>query len=153
MNVYLLPGLAAGPVVIRHLIQRVPMELLDVPTHPDRFTPREVIAHLADWETILREDRVKAAVTKPGSDILAFDEGERAIQLRYSTWDINESISRFSAEREKTIELLRQLSQEQLLQTVTHPERGIQSAYDILNMMLGHDAYHAEQLCAVLSIN
>jgi len=78
MHAYLYPALSATPDIFSQIIAKVPTDKLDVPTHEGRFTPREVIAHLADWEVILREERIVAPVQSPGKSVNAYDEGELA---------------------------------------------------------------------------
>ena len=149
MNFYLFPGLQFGPRIIRRLLEQLPPECLDRPLDPERFTPREVVAHLADWEPIMRE-RVRLAVTTPGVVIPAYDEGQMAIDHAYAATDPVEQAELFARERQLTIEYLRTLAAEDWPLQVQHPERGPQSAEDLANALLGHDLYHVEQLSAYL---
>ena len=50
MNFYLLPAIESGPKVVARLIQLIPNYRWDIHGDPNRFTVREVVAHLADWE-------------------------------------------------------------------------------------------------------
>ncbi len=150
MNAYLFPALEASPDIFASLISRIPAEKLDTATHAGRFTPRQVIAHLADWEHILREERIVTPVSIPGSPVNAYDEGERAIERNYDATDVQEQIALFRAERMKTIEVLKGLSRVQLASTMIHPERGVSSVNDLANTMVGHDVYHIKQLTDLL---
>lgn len=149
MNFYLLPSIEFGPCVIRRLLHQLPPECLDQRLHPDRFTPREVLAHLADWEPIMR-DRIRIALAHPGSEIPAYDEGQMAIDHRYGELDPWEQAELFVRERRATAELLRGLKEPDWEKTVLHPERGIQSVEDLANTLIGHDLYHVEQLTEYL---
>ncbi len=150
MNPYLIPGLKLSPDVFRRIIDRIPDDKLDVPTHPDRFTPREIIAHMADWEPILRDERIKCALERPGEEFLAYDEGDRAQAQNYAATDVNEQLRKFEIERAETVALLRKLEPESWDLMAHHPERGNLRLSDMANMMVGHDVYHLEQLSAVL---
>ncbi|HWA82928.1 MAG TPA: DinB family protein [Fimbriimonadaceae bacterium] len=149
MHFYLLIGLKAGPNVIGRLVELIPEKDYDRPLSEDRFTPREVMAHLADWEPILR-DRVRTAVENPGATIAAHDEGQMAIDHKYAESNIGEQTRLFQEERAKTVAYAENLTPEQLCQAVMHPERGRLTTEELIGMLLGHDMYHVEQLVAYL---
>jgi hypothetical protein len=149
MNPYLLPGLEAGPLVIRRLLRQIPASRLDEPLTADRFTPREVIAHLADWEPIMR-DRIAAGRAHPGSTIEAYDEGAMAQDHDYAHSDPTVQCDIFERERSLTLVFVRILTAGDWDKTVMHPERGPLSVADLANLLLGHDLYHIEQLSAYL---
>lgn len=145
MNFYLLPTIEFGPRVLRRLLDQLPADALDRSLYPDRFTPREVIAHLADWEPIMRE-RIRTALTQPGATIPGYDEGQMAIDHGYAQADPVEQAELFIRERRITAELLRSLQPGDWEKRAFHTERGEQSVEDLANCLLGHDLYHIEQL-------
>lgn len=149
MNAYLLPTLEFGPLVVRRLLAQLPADRLDARKHPERFTAREVIAHLADWEPIMR-DRIRIALDQPGAEIPAYDEGQMAIDHRYAEQDPAAQADLFIRERAETAALLRGLASEAWEKHAFHPERGRQSVEDLANLLLGHDLYHIEQLTEYL---
>lgn len=149
MHAYLFPGLEAGPRTIQRLIRKIDLELMDVPTHPERFSPRYVVAHLADWEPISR-GRMQAAVEAPGSPVPGIDEVVRAKEQGYANWDPHEQAEAFLLRRAETIAFLKSLAPEDWSKTAVHSERGEMTVYDYANMELGHDLYHVIQLCSVL---
>lgn len=149
MHPYLYPGLRVSPKVVAQFLERIPEDRMDVPTYPERFSPREVIAHLADWEPIFVQ-RMQQTIDQPGSTILGIDEGEMAIRNNYSASDWREQLSIFVAEREKTISFIQALTPEQLRIEAVHDEKGPLAVEDHANMLLGHDLYHIDQLFNVL---
>lgn len=149
MHAYLLPGLRAGPIVVRRLFERIPKSRWDEPTPGDRFTPREVVAHLADWEPILLQ-RLVSGVERPGSSVEAYDEGARAIDEGYAQSDPGEQLKRFDSARAVTVRYVEGLAPELFANTVRHPERGEMTVEDQANLLLGHDLYHLEQLSGFL---
>lgn len=151
LNPYLFPGLERSPQIMRDLFALIPGDLLDVPTYPERFTPREVIAHLADWESVLRDERLVEPARNPGCAVSAYDEGDRAIDRGYSGLDVATQLEIFAAERAKTIAFLKGLDPEAWLATMVHPERGEMTVSDVANSLVGHDAYHVEQLVHVIA--
>src|SRR5580658_3284647 len=105
MNPYLLPAIESGPKVIELLLKQIPPAMWDTALDPDRFTVREVIAHLADWEPIMRH-RIQLAVDAPGSTIEAHDEGQMAVDNGYDRLDPAEQAELFRHERHITAEYL-----------------------------------------------
>lgn len=150
MNPYLLPVLDFGPLTLQRLLAKIEPHRMDESLSPDRFTPREAIAHLADWEPILR-GRLETAVDTPGATIAAYDEGARAEDMGYRSWNVSESADKFLAERRKTQAWLKTLKPEDWDKSVVHPERGVLTVRDLANMLLGHDLYHIEHLTQYLS--
>jgi hypothetical protein len=149
MNPYLLNTLEIGPVVVRRLLDQVPGNRLDEALVKGRFTAREVIAHLADWEPIMR-GRILTTATSPGATIEVFDEGEMAIRNKYASTDPWEQCDLFQRERHATAAFVRSLEPDDWQQITHHPERGPLSAEDLTNLLLGHDLYHIDQLSAYL---
>ena len=150
MHAYLLPCLDFGPAVVDRLIRSIPVSKYDKAAGEGRFTPREIAAHLADWEPIMR-DRIKTAVDSPGVAIAAYDEEQMAIDHGYASSDIRQQCDLFITERRKTTAYVKSLTPDLLQQAVTHPERGRQTVEDLAGMLLGHDMYHIEQLSSLLS--
>src|SRR5437660_10630853 len=117
MNFYLLPALDLSPAVFRRLMERIPPSRLDMAVVPGRFTPREVVAHLADWEPIMR-DRIAAAVNRPGSTIEVFDEEAMSVEHGYANSNPAEHLALFTSERAKTVALVRAIQSAQSRPTV-----------------------------------
>ena len=145
MNPYLLSVMEFGPKVVAGVFSRIPAALWDTPIAVDRFTPREVIAHLADWEPIVLE-RMKTAFTAPGSTVQPWDEGLMAVTNGYRKLDPLEQLQLFTQRRADTANWLRSVPVALWSQAVLHPERGRLSIEDQANHVLGHDLYHIEQL-------
>lgn len=148
-NAYLFEGLEGGAASLAAIARRIPAAKWDIPTGEGRFTPREVVAHLADWEPRLR-GRVEAALRESGALIEVWDEGELAIENRYDQSDYLEELGRFQTERSKTIALLRELQKEDFEKRFEHPERGLLTIEDQAAFFMGHDLYHCRQLSALI---
>ncbi len=147
-NPYLLPGLESGPIVVARIAETVPADHWDTPTAPGRFTPREVVAHLADWETELLK-RMQIAKATPGAEVMAYDEGVWAVEHGYASTDPKEQAALFRSRRSQTLAWLKALEPADWTLTFLHPEQGAKTIYDCACMMLGHDLYHIEQLSGV----
>jgi DinB superfamily len=149
MNFYLIPGLEKGPIVLTRIASMVPASLWDTPTGPGRFTLREVAAHMAEWEPIMR-GRIEIAAAKPGAILKVYDEEQMAIDGAYHTLDPLEQLQKFTHERAITTALIKALEPSCLKNIVMHPERGEVSAEDLANFLIGHDMYHIEQLLTLV---
>lgn len=149
MNPYLVPALEASCSVFERLLTLIAESRLDEPLVAGRFTPREVMAHMADWEPIMRE-RVLLAVRAPGSTIEVYDESAMATTHGYSATDPVEQFRLFHRERRATVAAIGAIDANDWSKVVSHPERGPLSAADLANLLLGHDMYHIEQLTAYL---
>lgn len=145
MNAYLFPGLEFGPRIVERLVAQIPAARYDEQTNPERFTLREAIAHLADWEPILRA-RIEKAIVEPDSPVAGIDEGIRAEEQGYGSWDVTEQLAVFRQERAKTIGYLRGLAAEDWSRAIVHNEKGRQTVSDQANQLLGHDLYHIDHL-------
>ncbi len=121
---------------------------LDLATDPGRFSPREVVAHLADWEPVFLE-RMKSALSNPMGRIEAYDEGQWAIDHDYASSDVHVQADLYLARRQETVQWLNALYPDQWKLQFEHPERGPLSVEDTANMMLGHDLYHIRQLTEI----
>ena len=149
MNPYLMPALEKGPQAISRLVQAIDPKRLDERLDPERFTPREAICHLADWEPFWKE-RFEAGRDHPGSRIVSYDEGKMAIDGKYAERDALAEARRYVAGRKVVIALVSALKQDDWGKTIDHPERGILTLEDLANTILGHDMYHVEHLSAFL---
>lgn len=149
MNAYLFPGLEYGPRIVERLVAQIPVGRYDEKTNPDRFTLREAVAHLADWEPILRA-RIAKAIAEPDASIQGMDEGLRAQEMGYKDLDVRVQLATFTTERNITIAYLRSLKPEDWSKAITHNEKGRQTVSDQANQLLGHDLYHIDHLMEYL---
>ncbi len=91
-------------------------------------------------------ERFRQAVDRPGSTIISFDEGERAILHRYSEANVSESLQAFREGRRETIACLASLSDQEWNSPATHEARGPFSVIEQAYQMMTHDLYHVEHL-------
>src|SRR4051794_26998150 len=123
MNPYLLISIETGPELIDRLFRRIPRDAWDRRLDPDRFTAREIIAHLADWEPEFR-GRMLTAKSQPGAPVEVYDEGEWAIEHGYADKDPQSEMKSYRAGRKDTADFLRALDMSDFDLYVVHPEGG-----------------------------
>jgi len=137
---YVINGLAAAPDAQAALCGRV-TDWDAKPFGEDRFSVRESLAHLADWEEIwlMRAQRTLAE-DKP--NLPGIDEGEMAVRNNYAASDPAASLRRYRESRKELVELFRGLSDEQWHRTFTRDDVGEVTLFELAAMILGHDGYH-----------
>lgn len=149
MQAYLLKGLELAATTYGRLLDAIPPARLDESMGDGRFSPREVIAHVADFEPIFLE-RCKVAISTPGAVVPLRDESQMAIDNRYAESDVQERLKAFQSARAATVDFLRNLTSDEHKRDFTHPLHGRITLADMAGMVSGHDHYHLEQLSAFL---
>ena len=150
---YLLIGLAATPPVLASMLEPVPVTDDRWTRRPvaERFTLREMVAHLADWEVIFR-CRMERTLQEEHPALASIDEEQLAIDHDYASCDPHAQLDLYLAERKATVQFLRGLSEEQWLRWGSRlPAAPQVSIADTAVLMLGHDAYHRQQCAEWLS--
>lgn len=133
------------PALLKAAFLRLPREQWDVPTGPDRFSPREVIMHMTFWEPVAR-GRMEQARLADGVEVPDWDEDQDAIDNAYHTLDPLAALERFAAEREMTMTFFESLGDGEWEKSFVHPVKGRLTIFGWGATMLGHDLYHLHQL-------
>ncbi len=148
-NPYLFQGLLLSPETVARLVSVAPKEAWDTHRDEKRFTFRESVAHLADWEPIFF-DRIRTAVDTPGASIPGYDESVIAEQHGYVDLDPAPEAETFRVRRAALVAYLKALKPDDWSKTAIHSERGEMSVYDWANTIIAHDIFHIEHLCRFL---
>ncbi|HWD38887.1 MAG TPA: DinB family protein [Fimbriimonas sp.] len=148
-NVYLVPALRAAPSIVRKLVKTAGPEVFDWKTDPERFSFREAIAHLADWEPIMLE-RLRQAKERPGSTLTAYNETQRAREQNYGASNPLQKVEEWAQLREQTVKWIETEAEGSWDSKVVHPERGDLTLYDLANILACHDTYHVDHLMSFL---
>ncbi len=150
MDELLLRSLNSAPKVVERLLRVFPHDRLDDRIEPERFTAREVVAHLADYEqTIL--DRMRVAQEKPGREVPSYDPDSRAQEHRFADKEVFHEAEVFESRRGMTLEFLRSLSPEDMQKTIKRQDGKEFSIADYMVAVLIHDMEHLEQLSSYLA--
>jgi DinB family protein len=113
------------------------------PLAPGKWSPREIIVHLADCELAFGF-RYRQALGEDQHVVQPFDQDKWA--KSYAAYSVALALSTFSALRNWNLVLLRSLSPAQLSKSVTHPERGKMEFKELIETAAGHDIHHLSQL-------
>lgn len=145
MNPYTLKAARLSPGIFKNLFLLIPSTQWDSRHDPERFSPREVICHLADWEPIFCE-RMAAAVKQDMTPMPDLDEGQFVIDHDYAHANVEEQLRLFEDRRGRTIKLIEGLTPEELERRYDHEKLGPVSVNELAQMLSQHDLYHVEQL-------
>src|SRR5579871_1815426 len=149
VNPYIRRALGSNPVIIERLVDQLPDSAFDARPDPERFTLREVLCHLADWEPFFLE-RLKGAATVDNFRITVYDEGQMAIDNDYAHQDPRDALKRYKSGRDAYLAYAASLPPEAIDRPAYHPEQGKLTAGDLINIVVGHDVYHIDQISAML---
>ena len=145
---YLLAGLAATPDILDALLKDTADDspACDVRPDPKRFTIREVLAHLADWEPIWQA-RIIRIRDEETPELPNVDEEQMAIDHNYAQQDPRANLLSFRKERKLLLHLLESLPDSAWDRVgIRTPGIGPISMEAMATMILGHDGYHAHQV-------
>lgn len=141
---YLRHGLAATPVVLERLLSGTTPQDHDRRPDPERFTIREAVAHLADWEGVWLERMQRIKTEEPF--LPGYDEGQWAIDHDYAHSDLVEQTRKFRDGRAAILAFLAELAPADWERTGNHQEAGVLTLESLAVMILGHDGYHLRQV-------
>jgi uncharacterized damage-inducible protein DinB len=149
MNPYLLKSLEFGPIALESVVSAIPSSRFDERLSEDRFSLREAVAHMVDFEPIFRK-RIEDANATPGVIVHSYDEDQMAIDHDYASQDLHANLERLKTERALTAAVVRSLSPSDFKKEMNHSSIGRLAIEDVANFLLAHDLYHLEQAAAYL---
>ena len=135
--------LAASPAILASLIERIGPVRSSAPPAPGKWSPAEIVAHLADCEIVFAF-RLRQTLAEDGPTIQPFDQAKWAAQ--YHGISAAQALDVFKAIRGWNHQLLRSVGPDAGSRRVTHPERGTMTFQTIVETMAGHDLNHIAQL-------
>ncbi len=113
---------------------------------PGKWSPAEIIAHLADCE-IAFAFRIRQALAEENHVIQPFDQDKWAAHYRDA--NAEEALALFLSLRNWNLKLIHKALPANANRAVTHPERGTMSFTGMLESFAGHDLNHIAQLKAM----
>ncbi|MEP6755552.1 MAG: DinB family protein [Chthonomonadales bacterium] len=151
VRTYLQHGLKATPIVISSMIANADKINYDLRPYADRFTLREMLCHLADWEDIFFT-RVSRMVDEDNPTLPNIDEGQVAIDNDYAHSDAAVQLARFVTGRERFANYLSELPDAAWSRPGLRPELGPMTVDSMCVMIVGHDGYHTRQVAEWLEL-
>jgi uncharacterized damage-inducible protein DinB len=144
-----LSSLKNTPKTLVNLVDQVKPDHYDDKTDPERFTLRELIAHLADFDDVFL-DRLRLAQESPGAKVVSLDPDERAVEKHYANRDVRHELDVFENRRRDLVEFLSGLSVEDWQKEFHHPDLGDVTIESYANIILAHDLSHVSHASSYL---
>ena len=134
-----------GPRVLEEAVAGLSEEQLDHRPGAGEWSPREVVHHCADSET-MSAIRLRRLLAEDEPLIQGYDEAEWARRLHYGDRPIAPSLAAVRAARETSAAILERLSDAEWGRTGTHSEGGAYGVERWLEIYAAHCHDHAEQI-------
>ena len=142
---YLIGELKGSPAVFARLLEGITEEEADRQPDPARFTIREVMAHLADWEPVFHE-RLRRTRDENEPTLAVIDEARLAIDHDYAHSDLKEQMRLFAERRAETVAMVRDFRPEQWQRMANRPNIGLMTMEAMVALIPLHDMYHIRQI-------
>ncbi len=135
--------LSATSHEIANKLQMIGPEKASDPPAPGKWSPAEIVCHLADCE-IAFGFRLRQTLAEDHHVLQPFDQEKWASP--YNGIAAKDALAAFSAFRKWNLQLIAKALPGSASKPVTHPERGAMTFQTIVETMAGHDLNHLAQL-------
>ncbi len=134
-----------GYRVVREALEGATDAELDTRPAPGKWTPREIVHHLADSE-MTSAIRLRRLLAEENPVIVGYDQDEFARRLYYDRRPIAASLETLRVARETTAEILDHMTEADWQRAGTHSDAGPYSVTRWLELYAAHAHGHAEQI-------
>jgi hypothetical protein len=135
--------LSATSHEIANKLQMIGAEKSRQPPAPGKWSPDEIVCHLADCE-IAFAFRLRQTLAEDHHVLQPFDQEKWAAP--YPGIPAKDALAAFTALRTWNLKLIAKMLPVSASRPVTHPERGSMTFQTIVETMAGHDLNHLAQL-------
>jgi len=118
---------------------------LDFAPSPEKWSIRQILAHLADSE-IVCSDRFRRVIAENNPTLAGYDQDAWTAHLNYKRRKTADSLDLFRRLRQENYELMKDLPEEVFARTGTHTERGSMTLLQLVAYDAEHHEKHAQQL-------
>ena len=140
--------LSATSHEIANKLQMIGPERISNPPAPGKWSPAEIVCHLADCE-IAFSFRLRQTLAEDHHVLQPFDQEKWAAP--YDGIAAKDALAAFTAMRIWNLKLIAKTLPGSASKPVTHPERGAMTFQTIVETMAGHDLNHLAQLKNIAS--
>src|SRR5437879_5462210 len=141
----LLERFRRGPELLAVVLTGVFGEEEDYIAAPGKWSPRQIVAHLADSE-LVGAHRMRLVIAEENPTLTAFDQDAWTRNLDYGRRKPKQSLETFRRIRAENYELLKELPAATFERSGTHTENGPVTLHGLLEGYAGHAENHAQQL-------
>ena len=142
---YLFNALETTPELFAALLHGLTDREADFRPVPERFSIREALSHLADWEEIFFQ-RLQRTRNEDEPFLPDLDEGQLAIDGGYAQRDTLQQLQLFSERRAQTVAFVRELSADDWQRPCHHERAGRLTLEGLTTLIALHDTYHLRQI-------
>jgi uncharacterized damage-inducible protein DinB len=137
----LIDGYVAGIGTLRDAVKGLTAAQLEARPVPGKWSVKEVVCHLADFETI-GSDRIKLSIALDEPLLPGYDENRLAAGLQYGSRDVQEELALIEAVRRSTARILRSVPAGAFERRGTHSEAGPMTVEALLRRITTHITHH-----------
>jgi hypothetical protein len=141
----LLERFRRGPELLAVVMTGVFGEEEDFVTGPDKWSIRQIAAHLADGEVVIAH-RFRQIIAEDRPTLIAYDQEAWARNLDYSRRKCKASLESFRRLRAENYELLKGVTEESYTRVGNHSEDGQLTLRQLLERGAAHTESHARQV-------
>lgn len=141
MSSELIEKYCAGPQQLADAVRGMTPEQINAAPIPGKWSTRQVICHIADFEPIL-SDRMMRVLVEDNPPLRGGNPDVFAAGLAYDRRDINAEMDYIASGRKRMRPLLLSLSDEQFQRSGIHSERGPLTLLQILTLSANHIPNH-----------
>lgn len=141
----------SGADALRKAVADMTDEQLDARPIPGKWSTRQVVCHIADFEPIYA-DRMKRAIAESEPTVFGGDPDLFASQLAYESRDVEEELRLVDAVRRHMASILRTLDAPAFQRTCLHSEEGPLTVETLVQRMIRHIPHHVEFIAEKRSV-
>ena len=134
---------AAGPQKLRDALAGMTPEQIDAAPVPGKWSTRQVICHLADFEPVYA-DRMKHVIAEDQPTFAGGFHQQFAEHLAYDERDIEEELTLIEAVRCQMTQILQSLSPDAFERTGIHSVEGPMTLKTLLERITNHIPHHVQ---------
>ena len=133
----------AGPKQLRDAIAGMTAEQIDAAPVPGKWSTRQIICHLADFEPVYA-DRMKRALVEDEPTVFGGDPDAFAARLAYDQRSIEEDLQLIESVRKHMGRILNTLEPDAFQRKVRHSEAGPLTLEKLLTNITHHIPHHVQ---------
>jgi uncharacterized damage-inducible protein DinB len=141
----LLERFRRGPELLAMVLTGVFGEEEDFVTAPGKWSIRQIVAHLADAETVMAH-RFRQVIAEDAPVLVWFDQDAWAASLDYARRKPKQSLETLRRTRAENVELLKVLAESAYERAGNHTRNGRMTLHDLLEHGASHTEAHARQI-------
>ena len=141
----LLERFRRGPELLAAALTGAAGSEVDFRTSPEKWTVREIVAHVSDSE-IVGAERFRRVIAEENAPLTGYDQNKWVANLDYSRRKPSQSLETFRRIRAENWELLKELPESAFGRSGLHSERGPLTLLALLRIYAEHAEKHSRQI-------